>query len=374
MSAIGGKADMTATQMSAYDPKRTWGRPYRTSFNPLRCLVLSLGEAMRRREFITLIVGAAAAWPLAAWAQQAGRVRRVGILMPFSPSDKEMQGRVQALKEELQNRGWTRGANIEFDERWTTDNMDLVRANAANLVELKPDVIVAIGGRVIPVLMQLTRTVPIIIPGSSSPVEAGFIKSLARPGGNVTGFATLELSVIGRILETLKQIAPGTSRVAMIYNPDNLAAINYRGPFKSSALPLAVQPIIAPIHSIVDIERAIEALAVQPNGGVFFPPDITTFTLRDQVNAILARHRVPAIYADRRYVTSGGLVSYDADRTDIFRRTASYVDRVLRGEKPGDLPFQQPTKYQLTINLKTAKALGLTVPTTLLATADEVIE
>ena len=329
---------------------------------------------MRRREFITLIVGAAAAWPLAAWAQQAGRVRRVGILMPFSPSDKEMQGRVQALKEELQNRGWTRGANIEFDERWTTDNMDLVRANAANLVELKPDVIVAIGGRVIPVLMQLTRTVPIIIPGSSSPVEAGFIKSLARPGGNVTGFATLELSVIGRILETLKQIAPGTSRVAMIYNPDNLAAINYRGPFKSSALPLAVQPIIAPIHSIADIERAIEALAEQPNGGAFFPPDITTFALHDQVNAILARHRVPAIYADRLYVTSGGLISYDADRADIFRRTASYVDRVLRGEKPGDLPFQQPTKYQLTINLKTAKALGLTVPTTLLATADEVIE
>jgi putative tryptophan/tyrosine transport system substrate-binding protein len=285
-----------------------------------------------------------------------------------------MQDRVQALKKELQNRGWTAGVNVQFDERWTTDNMDLVRANAANLVELKPDVIVAIGGRVIPVLMQLTRTVPIIIPGSAVPVEAGFIKSLARPGGNVTGFATLELSVIGRILETLKQIAPETSRVAMIYNPDNPGAVNYRGPFESSALPLSVQPIIAPIHSIVDIERAIEALAAQPNGGVFFPPDITTFTLRDQVNAILARHRVPAIYADRRYVTSGGLVSYDADRTDIFRRTASYVDRVLRGEKPGDLPFQQPLKYQLTINLKTAKALGLIVPTTLLATADEVIE
>ena len=329
---------------------------------------------MRRRDFIKTIAGSTAIWPFAARAQQGGRMRRVGILMPFSPSDKEMQDRVQALKKELQNRGWTAGVDVQFDERWTTDNMDLVRANAANLVELKPDVIVALGGRVIPVLMQLTRTVPIIIPGSSTPVEAGFITSLARPGGNVTGFATLELSVIGRILETLKQIAPGTSRVAMIYNPDNLAAINYRGPFESSALPLSIQPIIAPIHSIADIERAIEALAAQPNGGVFFPPDVTTFILRDQVNAILARHRVPAIYADRRYVTSGGLVSYDADRTDIFRRTASYVDRVLRGEKPGDLPFQQPTKYQLTINLITAKALGLIVPTTLLATADEVIE
>jgi len=252
--------------------------------------------------------------------------------------------------------------------------MDLVRANAANLVELKPDVIVAFGGRVIPVLMQLTRTIPIIIPGSSSPVEAGYIKSLARPGGNVTGFATLELSIIGRILETLKQVAPGTSRVAMIYNPDNPAAINFRDRFESSALPLSVKPIFAPIHTIADIERAIEALAEQPNGGAFFPPDITTFALRNQVNAILARHHVPAIYTDRLYVTSGGLVSYDSDRTDIFRRTASYVDRVLRGEKPGDLPFQQPTKYQLTINLKTAKTLGLTVPTTLLATADEVIE
>ena len=329
---------------------------------------------MHRRDFIKVVAGSATTWPLAAHAQQGGQMRRVGILMPFSPGDKEMQDRVQALKKELQNRGWTAGVNVQFDERWTTDNMDLVRASAANLVELKPDAIVAIGGRVIPVLMQLTRTVPIIIPGSSNPVEAGLIKSLARPGGNVTGFATLELSVIGRILETLKQIAPGTSRVAMIYNPDNPAAINYRGPFESSALPLSVQPIIALIHNITDIERAIEALAAQPNGAVFFPPDVTTFILRDQVNAILARHRVPAIYADRRYVASGGLVSYDADRTDIFRRTASYVDRVLRGESPGDLPFQQPTKYQLTINLKTAKALGLIVPTTLLATADEVIE
>jgi ABC-type uncharacterized transport system substrate-binding protein len=329
---------------------------------------------MRRREFITLISGAVAAWPLVAWAQQGSGMRRIGILMPYPPSDTVNQSRVHALRQELQRLGWTRGANIEFDERWTTDNMDLVRANAANLVELKPDVIVAFGGRVIPVLMQLTRTVPIIIPGSSSPVEAGYIKSLARPGGNVTGFATLELSVIGRILETLKQVAPGTSRVAMIYNPDNPVAINFRSQFESSAMPLSIQPIIAPIHSITDIERAIEALAEQPNGGVFFPPDITTFALRDKVNAILARHRVPAIYTDRLYVTSGGLVSYDADRTDIFRRTASYVDRVLRGEKPGDLPFQQPTKYQLTINLKTAKALGLTVPTTLLATADEVIE
>jgi putative ABC transport system substrate-binding protein len=252
--------------------------------------------------------------------------------------------------------------------------MDLVRNNAANLVELKPDVIVAVGGRVIPILMQLTRTVPIIIPGTGDAVGNRYIESLARPGGNVTGFATMEYSVIGKILETLKQIAPRTSRIAMIYNPDNPNAINFQRIFESSASSLSVQPIIVPIHSIADIERAIEALAEQPNGGIFFPSDITIFTLRNQVTAIVARVGVPAIYTDRIFVTSGGLASYDADRIDIFRRTASYVDRVLRGEKPGDLPFQQPTKYQLTINLKTAKALGVTIAPSLLDTADEVIE
>jgi putative tryptophan/tyrosine transport system substrate-binding protein len=329
---------------------------------------------MQRREFLGVLGGAAATWPLAAQAQQADRVRRVGILMPYPPSDNVWQSRVGALRQELQRLGWTRGGNIEFDERWTTDNMDLVRTNAANLVELKPDVIVAFGGRVIPVLMQLTRTIPIIIPGTGDAVGHGYIENLARPGGNVTGFATMEFSVIGKILETLKQIAPRTSRIAMIYNPDNPNAINFRRLFESSALSLSFQPIIAPIHSIADIERAIKALAEQPNGGVFFPPDLTTTALRDQVTAIVARVGVPAIYTDRIFVNSGGLASYDSDRTDVFRRTASYVDRVLRGEKPGDLPFQQPTKYQLTINLRTAKALGVTIAPSLLDTADEVIE
>jgi putative ABC transport system substrate-binding protein len=328
---------------------------------------------MKRREFITLL-GGAAAWPLAARAQQAPRLRRIGIFMPYSPSDAEWQSRVGAFRQELQRLGWTRGSNIEFDERWTTDNMDLVRANAANLVDLKPDAIIAVGGRVIPILMQLTRTVPIILPGAADPVGTGYIESLARPGGNVTGFAIMEASVIGKILETLRQIAPATTRVAMIYNPDNPIAVNMRRLFESYALPLSVQPIIAPIHTIVDIERAIEVLAEQPNGGLFFPPDVTTSALRDQIIPIVARRRVPAVYTDRIFVTSGGLVSYDADRSDVFRRTASYVDRILRGEKPSDLPFQQPTKYQLTINLKTAKLLGLTIPLSLLAGADEVIE
>ena len=329
---------------------------------------------MKRREFITLVGGAATAWPLAARAQQATRLRRIGILMPYPPSDSVYQSRVEALRQELQRLGWRSGDNIEFDERWTTDNVDLIRANAANLVELKPDVVVAVGGRVIPVLLQLTRTVPIVIPGTVDAVGSGYIDNLARPGGNVTGFATMEPSVFGKILETLTQIAPGTSRIAMIYNPDNPIAVPFRHMFESFVVPLSVQPIIAPIHSIADIERATEALAEQHNGGAFFPPDITTIALRDQVTAIVARYRVPAIYTDRIFVTSGGLVSYDADRTEIFRRTASYVDRTLRGEKPGEMPFEQPTKYQLTINLKTAKALGLTIPQPLLATADEIIE
>src|ERR1700730_1632644 len=330
--------------------------------------------AIARRKFIATLGGGMVAWPLAVRAQQAPRLRRLGILMPFSPIDTVWRSRVAALRQELERLKWTQGENIEFAERWTTDNMDLVRANAANLVELKPDVIVALGGRVIPVLMQLTRTVPIVIPGSADPVGAGYIESIARPGGNVTGFATMEASVFGKILETLKQIAPTTSRVAMIYNPDNPGAVNFRRLFESFTLPLSIEPVFAPVHSIADVERAIEALAEQPNGGAFFPPDITTLALRDQVTAIVAHHRVPAIYPDRIFVTGGGLASYDSDRSEIFRRTASYVDRILRGEKAGDLPFQQPTKYQFTINLKAAKALGLTVPFSLLNSADERID
>jgi putative ABC transport system substrate-binding protein len=264
---------------------------------------------VKRRAFITLI-GGAAAWPLAARAQQPGGMRRVGVLMPYPPTDAEMQGRVQALRQGLGNLGWRAGVNIQFDVRWTTDNMDLVRVNAAGLLELKPDVVVAAGGRVIPILMQLTRSVPIIVPGAGDPVVTGWAASLARPGGNVTGFTFFESSVIAKYLEILKQIVPGVSQVAAIYNPDNSIGAIYARLF------------------------AIESLAQQKNGGAFFLPDLTTNALRDQVIAIVARHRVPAIYSDRVLVASGGLVSYDADRTDIYRRAASYVDRVLRGEKP----------------------------------------
>ena len=327
-----------------------------------------------RRQFIAAFGGAAFVWPLAAQAEQAPRLRRLGILMPFSPTDKEWQSRLVALQQELKRLGWTQGDNIEFDERWTTDNMDLVRANAANLVELKPDAIVAVGGRVIPILMQLTRTVPIINPGAVDAVGEGYAESLARPGRNVTGFGMMEYSVFGKILGMLKEIAPGTLLVAMFYNPDNPGTARTRREFAEFSSQLSIQPIDAPIHSITDIDRVIEALAGQPGGGAFFPPDVTITALRDKVTALAALRRVPAIYTDRTFVASGGLVSYIADRIDIFRRTASYVDRILRGENPAEMPFQQPTKYQLAINLKTAKELNLVVPQSLLATADEVIE
>jgi putative tryptophan/tyrosine transport system substrate-binding protein len=328
---------------------------------------------LRRREFIVAL-GSAAAWPLAARAQQAGRVRRVGIVMPYAKGDTENETRVRALRQELGKLGWTDGGDIQFDERWTTDNMNLVRDNAASLMASNPDVVVATGGRVVPILMQLSRSIPIVLPGASDPVGVGYVASLARPGGNVTGFTLFELSMLGKSLETLKQIAPAIVRVALIYNPDNPNTVFYRRTLEAAAGSLAVEPIAVPIHGLADIDRAVASLADRQNVGVFFLPDITIIGLRNEVVALAARRRLPAIYSDSVFVKVGGLASYATDRIDMFRRAAGYVDRILRGEKPGDLPFQQPTKYQLMINLKTAKALGLELSPTLLALADEVIE
>jgi putative tryptophan/tyrosine transport system substrate-binding protein len=329
---------------------------------------------IRRREFIRLFGGAAVAWPLSARAQPDERMRRVAILMPYPPTDAAFQARVRALRQELGKLGWTAGVNVQFDERWTTDNMELVRANAVGLLELQPNVVVAVGGRVIPILMQLTRTVPIVTPGGIDPVGVGWVESLARPGGNVTGFALMEPSVFGKMLEILKQIAPDRSRVALIHNPDNPNTAFYERWFEAFARPLGVEPIISRIHGIADIDRVIEGLAQQRNGSVLFSPDLTVQALREQVVATVARHRLPAIYWERLFIESGGLISYATDIIELFRRAASYVDRILRGEKASDLPYQQPTKYDLVINLKTAKALGLEIPANLLALADEVME
>jgi putative ABC transport system substrate-binding protein len=329
---------------------------------------------MNRRAFITLLSGVAA-WPIAARAQHAaGRLRHIGIVMPYAEGDAEFAARVGALRQELARLGWKDGVNVQFDERWTTDNMDRIRANAVSLLASNPDVVVTTGGRVVPILMQLSRSVPIVLPGTVDPVGTGWVQSLARPGGNVTGFTALELSMFGKILEVLKQIAPATTRVGLIYNPDNPTSVVFRRTIEAFAGGLAIEPIDLPIHGLGDIEHAVASLTDQPNAGIFFLPDLTINALRTEVIALAERRRLPAMYSEAMFVKSGGLVFYGVDRIDLYRRAAGYVDRILRGEKAGELPFQQPTKYQLMINLNTAKALGLRVPNTLLVAADEVIE
>jgi putative ABC transport system substrate-binding protein len=329
-------------------------------------------SGVKRREFIALL-GGAAAWPLATRAQSE-RVRRIGILMPYPKDDPEMGIRVRAFREELAKLGWKDGTTVQFDERWTADHMDRVWAEAPSLIASNPDAILATGGRVIPVLMQLSRSVPIVIPGASDPIGVGWATSLARPGGNITGFTMFELSIFGKTLAFLKQIAPAITHVVFIYNPDNPNTVVYRRMIEEAATPLALEPIAVPIHGFADIDRAVTALADRQNSGVLFPTDLTTVALRDEIVPLIARHLLPAIYSDPAFVRAGGLAFYGPDRIDVFRRSAGYVDRILRGEKPGELPFQQPTKYEFILNLKTAKALGLELSPTLLAVADEVIE
>jgi putative ABC transport system substrate-binding protein len=328
---------------------------------------------VNRRAFITLLGSAAAAWPLAARAQQGARVRRVGIVMPYPKGDSENEARVRAFKQELAKLGWTDGGNIRFDEHWTTDNMDMVRAHAAAVVASNPDIIVTTGGRVTPVFMRLC-SIPMVLPSASDPVGVGYAQSLARPGGNVTGFTSLELSMLGKSLEILKQIAPAVVRVALVYNPDNPNSVHYRRISEAASTPLAIEIIDLPIHSLGDIDRVVTNLADRGNSGIFFLPDLTITALRDDVVSLVARRRIPAIYSEPFFVKLGGLAYYGADRMEGFRRSAGYVDRILRGEKPGDLPFQQPTKYELILNRAAAKALGLELSPALLALADEVIE
>jgi putative ABC transport system substrate-binding protein len=329
---------------------------------------------VKRREFITLLGCAAASWPLAARAQQSERIRRIGIVMPYAKGDTENEARVQAFKQELEKLGWVEGRNVQFDEHWTTDNMDLVRSHAASLMASNPDVVLASGGRVVPILRQLSNSIPIVLPGASDPVGVGYAKSLARPGGNVTGFALFELSMLGKSLEILKQIAPAIVRAVLIYNPDNPNTVLYRQTSKAASGLLGIEAVDVPTHGLADIDRAVTSLANSKNTGIFFLPDITNLALRHELVELAARRNLPAMYSESVFVKIGGLASYGTDRIDLYRRAAGYVDRILRGEKPGDLPFQQPTKYELVINLKTAKALGLDVPLQLQQLADEVIE
>ena len=329
---------------------------------------------MNRRDFITFFGSAAVAWPLAVRAQQSERMRRIGVLMVFAESDPEAQANVRAFRQALEMRGWTDGGNIRIDYRWGDANPERIRAQAIELVGLKPDVILISSSLVLQPLREATRSIPIVFTQIGEPVDSGFIASLAHPGGNVTGFATPEYTMYGKALELLKEIAPHVTNVAAIRNPEQIPQAGMWRAIEAAAPPLRVQVTAADARNGAEIERAIDLFAHTPSGGLIVLPSGPTVVHRRLIIALAARHRLPAVYAFRQFVTDGGLMSYGVDLADEYRQAAAYVDRILRGEKPGDLPVQQPTKFELIINLKTAKALGLTIPETFLLRADEVIE
>jgi putative ABC transport system substrate-binding protein len=326
---------------------------------------------MRRRAFITL-VGGAAAWPLAARAQQGERMRRVGVINPFAANDLEGQARIAAFLQGLQERGWSVGRNVRIDIRGT--NAAEVRRHATELVALAPDVILSIGTPSVAALLQATRTIAIVFTVVGDPVGAGFVESLSRPGGNATGFMTFEFSLSGKWLELLKEIAPATTRAAVLRDPAITAGIGQFAAIQTAAPSLGVELTPVNVRDAAEIERAIAAFSRYPNGGLLVTGSPLIAVQRDLIIMLAARHKLPAVYANRFFVNDGGLLCYGPDLVDQHRRAAGYVDRILKGEKPADLPVQMPTKYELAINLKTAKALGLEVPPTLLVRADEVIE
>jgi putative tryptophan/tyrosine transport system substrate-binding protein len=329
---------------------------------------------VNRREFITL-AGSAVGWPLAARAQQSGRVKRIGALMNFSASDPQSRARVAAFENGLENLGWIIGRNVLIDYRWYMGDDALARAASAELLGLSPDLILANSVNAVRAAQHATEAIPIVFTAVSEPVAQGFVASLAHPGGNITGFTNLEPSVAAKWIELLKEIAPNVTRVAVMFNPQSSAA----GPLfvrsaEAASSKFSVETIEAPVLQPSDIDAVMARLGRAPGGGLIFPPDTFTSSQRKLIVDLTAREKLPAIYAFRDFSAEGGLVSYGPDVPDQFRRAASYVDRVFRGEKPADLPVQQPTKFEFVINLKTAKALGLTIPPSVLALADEVIE
>jgi putative tryptophan/tyrosine transport system substrate-binding protein len=328
---------------------------------------------VKRREFISL-VGGAAAWPLAARAQQGERMRRIGVLLPAAADDPEMQARVGAFLQALALLGWTIGRNVRIDTRWATTDPAEIRRHVAELAALAPDVILAHGALTVVPLQQATRTVPIVFPVAIDPVGAGLVDSLARPGGNVTGFMTAEYSLIGKRLELLKQIAPNVTRVAVLRDPTQGAGNSEFAAVQAVAPSLRVEVSPVNLRDAPEIERAVAAFARSSNGGLIVTTTAAAGLHRDLIVTLAARHKLPAVYSERSYIAGGGLISYGSDMIDQYRRAAGYVDRILKGEKPADLPVQAPTKYETVLNLKTAKALGLTIPPGVLATADEVIE
>jgi putative ABC transport system substrate-binding protein len=331
---------------------------------------------MRRREFITLLGGAAVTLPLTARAQQADRVRRIEALMGYAETDAEAQTHVAAFREGLQKLGWMEGSNIRIETRWAPpENAEQRQQFATEIVALQPDLILSHTTPTTAALLRATRTIPIVFANVSDPVGSGFVESLARPGGNVTGFTTIEGSLGGKWLELLKEIAPHVNRVAFLFNPETATyAEYYLKLFKAAAAIFAVEATTAPVRDGYEVESVIATLAGEPNGALIVMPDSFSIAHRAEITSLAARYRLPAVYPFRLFAEVGGLLTYGVDLSDNFRRAASYADRILKGEKPGELPVQAPAKFEFVINLKTAKALGLEAPPTLIARADEVIE
>jgi putative tryptophan/tyrosine transport system substrate-binding protein len=327
---------------------------------------------VKRRAFIAGL-GSAAAWPLMAHAQQPERMQRIGILLPAAADDAVFQTRVGAFLQALALLGWTIGRNARIDTRWAT-TANGIRSHAAELAALAPDVVLAHGASAVAAMLQATRTVPIVFPSAVDPVAAGFVDSLARPGGNVTGFLSVEYSISGKWLELLKQIAPSVTRVAVLRDPTLGTGTGLFAAIQAVAPSLRVEVNPINMREAGEIERAVAAFARSPNGGLIVVTSRFSSPHRELIVTLAARHRLPAVYYERSFVDAGGLISYGNDYIDQYRRAAGYVDRILKGAKPADLPVQAPTKFETVLNLKTAKALGLTIPETLLATADEVIQ
>ena len=328
---------------------------------------------IRRREFISTLCGMAVAWPLVARAQQPERMRRIGVLLPAVADDPVWQARAGAFLQALALLGWTIGRNLQVETRWASSNAGEIRRHAAELAALAPDVIVA-SDATLPSLLQATRAVPIVFPIAADPVAAGYVKSLARPGGNVTGFMNFEYSQSGKWLEVLKEMVPGMTRAAVFRDVTIPSGIGQFAVVQAVAPFLKVEVNPVDLNDAGEIERDVATFARTPNGGLIITGAAAAVRFRDLIITLAARHKLPAVYANRLFVAGGGLISYGPDLLDQFRRAAGYVDRILKGEKPADLPVQAPTKYELVINLKTAKTLGLEVPPTLIARADEVIE
>jgi putative ABC transport system substrate-binding protein len=364
--------------MSAFDPKRTLRQ-----FGPFLDACLDRyddrpeprGPQMRRREFITLIGGAVAVWPLAAYAQQQGRLRRVALFMNLPENDGWSERCVSAFRRGLADLGWIEGRNIRIDYRFATGDPRSVPVSVAELVALKPDVILASASEVLAAFLKATSSIPIVFVSVSDPVGQGFVASLDRPGGHITGFTAFEFSMGGKWVELLKEIAPSIQRVAIVFNPKTAPYFSlFVRSIQMAAVSFGVEAVATPVHDLAEIESVITAFAHEPNRGLICPSDSFTSIHRKPIIALAERHAIPAVFSWREFVTDGALIGYGIDRVDMYRRSPSYVDRILKGAKPADLPVQQPTKFELAVNVKTAKAIGVAVPPGLLARADEVIE